>query len=400
MRKVIYLTLGLFLIFALTASAEKKKTKEKEKDGYHFTDLKRLPTTSVKSQDRAGTCWSWSTISFLESEMMRLGKDSVSLSPLFVVWNTYNGKADKYVRMHGKVNFGQGGASADVTWAIKNYGIVPLSVYSGLNYGEDVHVHGELDDVLKGYVDAIVKNSNKKLSTAWKRGYDAVLDAYLGAKPEKFTWQGKEYTPMTFATDACGLNMDDYVSLTSFTHHPFYTQFALEVEDNWIGEMSYNLPLDELMDVLDKAIDKGYSFAWGSDVSEKGFARKGLAVVPEVDTKEMSDAEIEKWVKMPQKDKDAELLKRPGKEKEITQELRQQEFDNYLTTDDHGMHIIGKAVDQLGHKYFIVKNSWGKYGDYEGYLYASYPFVAYKTTSVMIHKDALPQELKNKLGIK
>lgn len=400
MRKVIYLTLGLFLIFALTASAEKKKTKEKEKDGYHFTDLKRLPTTSVKSQDRAGTCWSWSTISFLESEMMRLGKDSVSLSPLFVVWNTYNGKADKYVRMHGKVNFGQGGASADVTWAIKNYGIVPLSVYSGLNYGEDVHVHGELDDVLKGYVDAIVKNSNKKLSTAWKRGYDAVLDAYLGAKPEKFTWKGKEYTPQTFTKEVTGLNMDDYISLTSFTHHPFYEQFALEVPDNWIGEMSYNIPLDEMMDVLDKAIDKGYSFAWGSDVSEKGFARKGLAVVPEVDTKEMSDAEIEKWVKMPQKDKDAELLKRPGKEKEITQELRQQEFDNYLTTDDHGMHIIGKAVDQLGHKYFIVKNSWGKYGDYEGYLYASYPFVAYKTTSVMIHKDALPQELKNKLGIK
>ncbi len=400
MRKVIYLTLGLFLIFALTASAEKKKTKEKEKDGYHFTDLKRLPTTSVKSQDRAGTCWSWSTISFLESEMMRLGKDSVSLSPLFVVWNTYNGKADKYVRMHGKVNFGQGGASADVTWAIKNYGIVPLSVYSGLNYGEDVHVHGELDDVLKGYVDAIVKNSNKKLSTAWKRGYDAVLDAYLGAKPEKFTWKGKEYTPQTFTKEVTGLNMDDYISLTSFTHHPFYEQFALEVPDNWIGEMSYNIPLDEMMDVLGKAIDKGYSFAWGSDVSEKGFARKGLAVVPEVDTKEMSDAEIEKWVKMPQKDKDAELLKRPGKEKEITQELRQQEFDNYLTTDDHGMHIIGKAVDQLGHKYFIVKNSWGKYGDYEGYLYASYPFVAYKTTSVMIHKDALPQELKNKLGIK
>lgn len=400
MRKVIYLTLGLFLIFALTASAEKKKTKEKVKEGYHFTDLKRLPTTNVKSQDRAGTCWSWSTISFLESEMMRMGKDSVSLSPLFVVWNTYNGKADKYVRMHGKVNFGQGGASADVTWAIKNYGIVPLSIYSGLNYGEEVHAHGELDDVLKGYVDAIVKNSNKKLSTAWKRGYDAVLDAYLGAKPEKFTWKGKEYTPHTFTKEVTGLNMDDYISLTSFTHHPFYEPFALEVPDNWIGEISYNIPLDEMMDVLDKAIDKGYSFAWGSDVSEKGFARKGLAVVPEVNTKEMSDAEIEKWVKMPQKEKDAELLKRPGKEKEITQELRQQEFDNYLTTDDHGMHVVGKAVDQLGNKYFIVKNSWGKYGDYEGYLYASYPFVAYKTTSVMIHKDALPQELKNKLGIK
>ena len=213
--------------------------------------------------------------------------------------------------MNGHVNFGQGGASADVTWAIRNYGIVPLSLYSGLNYGEEVHVHGELDAILKGYLDAVVSNPNKKLSTAWLRGYDGILNAYLGEKPEKFTWQGKEYTPMTFATDACGLNMDDYVSLTSFTHHPFYTQFALEVEDNWIGEMSYNLPLDELMDVLDKAIDKGYTFSWGSDVSEIGFTRDGLAVVPDVNIKEMSDAEIAKWVKMPKTQQQAELLKIP-----------------------------------------------------------------------------------------
>lgn len=373
---------------------------EKQEEGYQFTDIKRLPTTSVKSQDRAGTCWSWSTISFLESEIMRMGKDSVSLSPMFVVWNTYHEKGVKYVRMQGKLNFGQGGASADVTWAIKDHGIVPLELYKGLNYGEEVHVHGELDAVLKGYVDAIVSNPNKKISTAWLRGYDAVLNEYLGAKPEKFTWKGKEYTPQTFATQACGLNMDDYISLTSFTHHPFYTQFAIEVPDNWIGEMSYNLPLDELMDVLDKAIDKGYTFSWGSDVSEAGFTREGLAVVPDVNFKEMSDAEIAKWVKMPKSQQNAELLKKPGKEKEITQEIRQIEFDNQLTTDDHGMHVIGKAVDQIGNKYFIVKNSWGAYNKYDGYLYASYPFVAYKTTSVMIHKDALPKELKKKLGIK
>ena len=319
---------------------------------------------------------------------------------MYVVWNTYHGKADKYVRMNGHVNFGQGGASADVTWAIKNYGIVPLELYKGLNYGEDVHVHGELDDVLRGYINGVIQNSNKKLSTAWQKGYDAVLDAYLGKKPEKFTWKGKEYTPQTFATDACGLNMDDYISLTSFTHHPFYTTFALEVEDNWIGEVSYNLPLDVLMEVLDQAIDKGYTFAWGSDVSEIGFTRDGMAIVPEVNIKEMSDAEIAKWVKMPKAQQNAELLKKPGKEKEITQELRQEEFDNKKTTDDHGMHVIGKAVDQIGNKYFIVKNSWGDYGKYNGYLYASYPFVAYKTTSIMIHKDALPKDLKKKLGIK
>ncbi len=373
---------------------------EKQEEGYQFTDIKRLPTTSVKSQDRAGTCWSWSTISFLESEIMRMGKDSVSLSPMFVVWNTYHEKGVKYVRMQGKLNFGQGGASADVTWAIKDHGIVPLELYKGLNYGEEVHVHGELDAVLKGYVDAIVSNPNKKISTAWLRGYDAVLNEYLGEKPEKFTWKGKEYTPQTFATQACGLNMDDYISLTSFTHHPFYTQFPIEVPDNWIGEMSYNLPLDELMDVLDKAIDKGYTFSWGSDVSEAGFTREGLAVVPDVNFKEMSDAEIAKWVKMPKSQQNAELLKKPGKEKEITQEIRQIEFDNQLTTDDHGMHVIGKAVDQIGNKYFIVKNSWGAYNKYDGYLCGSYPFVAYKTTSVMIHKDALPKELKKKLGIK
>ena len=347
MRKFTCFTLGLLLACAVTVNAQEQKN---DQEGYKFTDIKRLPTTSVKSQDRAGTCWSWSTISFLESEIMRMGKDSLSLSPMYVVWNTYHAKGDKYVRMNGHVNFGQGGASADVTWAIRNYGIVPLSLYSGLNYGEEVHVHGELDAILKGYLDAVVSNPNKKLSTAWLRGYDGILNAYLGEKPEKFTWQGKEYTPMTFATDACGLNMDDYVSLTSFTHHPFYTQFALEVEDNWIEEMS--------------------------------------------------DAEIAKWVKMPKTQQQAELLKKPGKEKEITQELRQQEFDNKLTTDDHGMHVIGKAVDQIGNKYFIVKNSWGDYGKYKGYLYASYPFVAYKTTSVMIHKDALPKDLKKKLGIK
>lgn len=395
MKKFTSLTLGLLLAATTIATAQ-----DKADEGYKFTDIKRLPTTSVKSQDRAGTCWSWSTISFLESEIIRKGKDSVSLSPMFVVWNTYHAKGDKYVRMNGHVNFGQGGASADVTWAIQNYGIVPLELYKGLNYGEDVHAHGELDAVLKGYVDAVIKNPNKKLSTAWQRGYDGVLDAYLGEKPEKFNWKGKEYTPMTFTSDACGLNMDDYISLTSFTHHPFYTQFALEVEDNWIGEMSYNIPLDEMMEVLDKAIDNGYTFSWGTDVSEMGFTRDGLAVVPDENIKEMSDAEIAKWVKMPKSAQQAELLKKPGKEKVITQELRQKEFDNKLTTDDHGMHVVGKAVDQIGNKYFIVKNSWGNYGKYNGYLYASYPFVAYKTTSIMIHKDALPKDLKKKLGIK
>lgn len=402
MRKITLLLLSLFLAIATVtiAADNKKKNKEEKKEGYQFTELKRLPATSVKSQDRAGTCWSWSTISFLESEIMRLGKDSVNLSPMYIVWNTYDEKANKYVRMHGCINFGQGGASADVTWAIKNYGIVPLDLYKGLNYGEEVHAHGELDGILKAYIDVVVKNPNRKISTAWKRGYNAILDEYLGKKPETFTYKGKEYTPMSFYKDVTGLNMEDYVSLTSFTHHPFYTQFALEVPDNWIGEMSYNLPLDELMNVLDQAIDKGYTFSWGSDVSEIGFLRDGIAVIPDIENVETSDAEIAKWVKMNKSDKQAKLAEKPAKEKTITQEMRQEAFDNYETTDDHGMHAVGKAVDQNGNKYFIVKNSWGNYNKYNGYLYASYPFVAYKTTSVMIHKDALPQALKEKLGIK
>jgi bleomycin hydrolase len=394
-RIIIYVLMALW-VMPFTA---KSQTEEK-KEGYQFTDIKRLPATSVKSQDRAGTCWSWSTISYLESEIIRLGKDSVSLAPLYIVWNTYDEKAKRYVRWHGNLNFGQGGAFADVLWVIKNYGIVPLSEYSGLNYGEDVHVHGELDAVLTAYVETIVKNPNKKLSTAWLRGYDAVLDAYLGAKPQKFNYKGKEYTPETFYKNATGLNMDDYVSLTSFTHHPFYTSFPIEVPDNWIGEVSYNIPIDELMGIMDKAIDNGYSFAWGSDVSEDGFTRSGIAVVPDIKSTEMSDAEIAKWTSLPKDKKMEEWLKNPGKEKQITQEMRQISFDNYQTTDDHGMHAMGKATDQFGNKYFIVKNSWGEYGDYKGYLYASYAFVKYKTLNIVIHKDAIPKELKNKLGIK
>lgn len=395
MKKITSLALAVGLAFSLYAQ------EKKEAEGYKFTELKRLPATSVKSQDRAGTCWSWSTISLLESEMMRMGKDSVSLSPMYIVWHTYDAKADKYVRMHSSMNFGQGGASADVTWAIKNYGIVPLEIYKGLNYGEEVHAHGELDGILKAYLNIVVSNPNRKISTAWKQGYQGILDAYLGEIPEKFTFRGKEYTPMTFYTEATGLNMDDYVSLTSFTHHPFYSAFALEVPDNWIGEISYNIPLDELMDVLDKAIDNGYTFAWGTDISEKGFSREGMAVVPTADIQEMSGAEITKWVALSKKEQEAQLYKfdKPGKEKTITQEMRQEGFDNYQTTDDHGMHVVGKAVDQAGNKYFIVKNSWGDYNKHHGYLYASYPFVAYKTTSVMIHKDALPKDLKKKLGI-
>ena len=397
-RTIIYAVALLVMPFAAKSQTEGK---EEKKEGFQFTETKRLPATSVKSQDRAGTCWSWSAISFFESEMMRLGKDSVSLAPLYIVWNTYNEKAKRYIRMHGHMNFDQGGSFADVLWAIKNYGIVPITDYSGLNYGEDIHAHGELNAVLKAYIEAVAKNPNKKLSSAWLNGFNGILDAYLGAKPEKFKHKGKEYTPETFYKNATGLNMDDYVSLTSFTHHPFYTSFPIEVPDNWIGGMSYNIPISDLMSIMDKAIDNGYSFAWGSDISEDGFVRRGsVAVIPELDNVEMADAEIAKWTAMPKSKKIEEWLKNPGKEKQVNQQIRQDAFDNYQTTDDHGMNVIGKATDQNGNKYFIVKNSWGEYGDYKGYLYASYTFVEYKTLNIVIHKNAIPSDLKKKLDIK
>ena len=391
------------LIFGLSFLANAQDAKSNQPKGYQFTDIKRLPATSVKDQARAGTCWSWSGISFFESEMIRMGKEPIDLSAMYIVRHAYSDKATKFVRLHGSMNFAVGGAFCDVMHVIKNYGIVPMDVYKGLNYGEPNHAFGEIDDVLAGYVNAVIKNSNKKLSTAWKKGFDGILDAYLGEEPEKFEYKGKEYTPRTFADEVVGLNMDDYVSLTSFTHHPFYSQFAIEVPDNWLWGMSYNLPIDELAQVMSNAIDNGYTFAWASDVSERGFqtSQPGVAVVPTTDTKEMSGAEIARWEAMPKGNQTPDAFRQgPAPEKEITQEMRQQEFDNYLTTDDHGMHVIGKAKDQNGTVYYIVKNSWNQYNKFGGYFYASEPFMKYKTMNIIVHKNAIPKDIRKKLGIK
>ena len=391
------------LIFGLSFLANAQDVQKDQPKGYQFTDIKRLPATSVKDQARAGTCWSWSGISFFESEMIRMGKEPIDLSAMYIVRHAYSDKATKFVRLHGSMNFAVGGAFCDVMHVIKNYGIVPMDVYKGLNYGEPNHAFGEIDDVLAGYINAVIKNSNKKLSTAWKKGFDGILDAYLGEEPEKFEYKGKEYTPRTFADEVVGLNMDDYVSLTSFTHHPFYSQFAIEVPDNWLWGMSYNLPIDELAQVMSNAIDNGYTFAWASDVSERGFqtSQPGVAVVPTTDTKEMSGAEIAKWEAMPKGNQTPDAFRQgPAPEKEITQEMRQQEFDNYLTTDDHGMHVIGKAKDQNGTVYYIVKNSWNQYNKFGGYFYASEPFMKYKTMNIIVHKNAIPKDIRKKLGIK
>lgn len=377
--------------------------KEKPADsGYVFTETISLPVTSVKNQYRSGTCWSYSAISFLESELLRNGKDTFDLSEMYCVRECYGDKAPLYVRFQGKHNFGGGGAAHDVTYVLKNYGMIPEQVYSGLVIGEDKPVHGEMDAVLEAYVDAVIKNPNRKLTPVWEKGYDGILDAYLGPVPEKFTYNGVEYTPESFAK-MLGLNPDDYVELTSYTHHPFYSKFILEVPDNWLMDEVYNVPLEDMMKIIDNSLEKGYTVVWGSDVSEKGFSWKnGVAIVPDKDAPELAGLEQSKWEKMTDKEKE-ELLykfKKPVPEKKITQEMRQQEFDNYQTTDDHGMHIYGMAKDQDGNIYYIVKNSWGTDGHkYDGHFYASKPFVELKTMDIMVNKNAIPKDIRTKLGL-
>lgn len=369
---------------------------------YVFTPVKELKITPVKNQSRTGTCWCFSTMSFLESELLRQGKGEYDLSEMFIVSHSYKDKADKFVRLHGKLNFAQGGSFEDVLYAWKHYGIVPESVMTGLQYGEEQHAHSEMEGAATAYVNAIIKNSNGKLSPVWKKGFDGIIDAYLGELPETFTYNGKEYTPMSFAKEL-GVNADDYVSLTSYTHHPFYSKFAIEVEDNWRWADSYNLPLNEFMEVFENAINNGYSIAWGSDVSEKGFTRNGVAVVPDIKTMETAGSDQNRWVGLSRAEKDAEIrkmLEKPCKELTITQEMRQKDYDNYQTTDDHGMHIYGIAKDQTGKKFYMVKNSWGTDNKYKGTWYASEAFVAYKTMNIVVHKDALPKAIKAKLGIK
>lgn len=384
------------------ASAQDEVTDSNK--GYIFTPVIEIPATDVKDQHRSGTCWSFSGLSFIESEMIRMGKPEVDLSEMFVVWHCYSKKAEKYVRMHGNTNFGPGGAFHDVTWVMKNYGMVPQAAFTGLAIEEDKPVHNEMDEVLKSHVEAIVKNKNKKLSPAWHDSFDDLLLNYLGQLPEKFDYEGKEYTPLSFVNDYMDINPDDYVEIGSFTHHPFYEKFIIEIPDNWLWDEIYNVPLNEMIEIMDYALENGYSIAWGADVSDKGFASKkqGVAVVPDVDITEMDDSELSKWENLSETEKENELYKLdgPGTEKEITQAMRQIDFDNYTSTDDHGMHIIGVANDQNGTPYYIVKNSWGDYNDHEGYFYASKPYVALRTIDFMVHKDAIPKSIAKKLGIK
>ena len=394
-KLLIFLALG---ISAVSVSAQ-PRTAPKMPD-LQFTTVKANPITSVKNQNRSGTCWAYSAIGFFESEAIRLGKITDTLkypdfSEFYVVSNSYYERGIKYVRLDGNLTFGAGSEADDVLDIIRDYGIVPQEAMTGMNYGTDLPVQAELDGVLEAFVKVIAKNPNRTLSTAWARAYKAIIDEYLGKCPEKFTVDGKEYTPKSYR-DALKINPADYVTLTSYTHHPFYTKFAIEVCDNWRGDLAWNVPVDELMTVLDNAINNGYTAAWGADVSHPGFTRNGLAINLDTKAPASSGSDQERWVGK-EEGKPAPVV---VKEIEPTQESRQTDFDNKSVTDDHGMQIYGIAKDQDGKKYYMVKNSWGETGKYKGIWYATESYVKGQTLDIMVHKDAIPKDIKAKLGIK
>ena len=390
--------LGMFCMSAMAQEANKE-------EGFVFTTVKANPVTSVKNQNRAGTCWCYSTMAFLESELLRMGKGEYDFSEMFIVHNTYLDRADKAVRTHGDVSFSQGGSFYDVLYGMEKFGMVPeAEMRPGVMYGDTLSNHNELTAVSNAVVDAIAKGRLRSLQKdsnnqmLWKKAIESIHDIYLGERPEKFTYNGKEYTPKSFF-QSLGLKADDYVSLTSYTHEPFYSSFVLEIQDNWRWAKSYNLPLDELMQVFDNAIMNGYTIAWGSDVSENGFNRNGVAVLPDEDkAQELSGSDMAHWLKL--KPEEKKLTSKPQPQKWVTQEERQVAYDNYETTDDHGMQIYGIAKDQMGNEYYMVKNSWGTDSKYKGHWYASKAFVRYKTMNIVVHKNALPKDIAKKLGIK
>ncbi len=361
---------------------------ESAKDKFAFTSIYNIERTSVKNQGSSGTCWSYSGNSFLESEMLRKGKPAVDLAEIYTARCVYIEKAKNYVRMHGAVSWGDGGELHDVTNMYAKYGAVPQSVYSGLNYGTTINRFGEMQDALKGMLDGIIKNSNGRLTPNWITAFTAALDAYLGKVPDKFEYNGKTYTPQTFAKEVVGLNAADYIEMSSLNDQPYYQKVFLPLPDNWSFDYVYNIQMDDITRVIDNALKNGYSVGWATDVSEKYFSWKnGVAYVPEKEFDEMTDAEKK------------DMFSGPKAERKVTPEMRQQAFDNYLTTDDHGMQIVGMSTDQNGKEYYLVKNSWGESNDHKGYLYVTKNYVQYKTTGIMVNKNAIPKDLAAKMKI-
>lgn len=361
---------------------------DSSKFGFKFTELINLQNTSVKNQGSSGTCWSYSGNSFLESEMIRNGREPIEISQLFTARNVYIEKGKNYVRLHGGLSLGEGGQLHDVINMYHKYGAVPREAYTGLNYGTEANKLGEMSAITEAILAAVVKNPNGKLTQRWINAYTNAIDSYLGEVPETFNYKGKNYTPKSFAKEVVGLNADDYIELSSFKDHPYYSKFTLLIPDNWSFDQVYNVSMTDITAIIDHALKNGYTVGWATDVSEKGFSWKnGVAYVPQKPYEKMTD------------DEKAGMFNGPKPELAISEDLRQQAFDNYSTTDDHGMHIIGLAKDQNGKEYYIVKNSWGVSNDYDGYLYVTKAFVQYKTTAFMLHKGGLPKDIAKKLGL-
>lgn len=368
-----------------------------------FTDVLVLPHTSVKDQNKSGTCWCFAGTSFFENEILKNTGDTVDISEMFTVRQCYLDKADRYIRMNGTVNFAEGGSIMDIPYVWRNYGAIPEEVYSGLNYGSDKHDHAELSAAISAYLSAINTNPGKKITTAWRRGLEGILDAYFGPVPQSFEYKGRTYTPATYA-QSLGLDMDRYVPLTSFSHHPYYQAFPLEVPDNWLWEKYYNIPLEDLKATVDRSLEKGHTVVWAADVSEGGFKWKdGVALMPRPkDEADMEGTELSKWVVLSDNERRESRFdfKGPVEEIEVTSESRQQDFDNRETTDDHGMEIVGIARDQKGNRYYKVKNSWDTNQVYGGYLYVSEPYFLAKTLSILVNADVLDRDTADKLGIR
>lgn len=393
-----FIVIAAALIVGISVSAQQRPSPMSEVD-YQFTTVIENPITPIKNQASSGTCWAYSALSFFESEAIRLGniKDPQQypdFSEFFVVSHSYMDRAVKYVMLDGKLNFGAGSQFEDVAHVIRDYGIVPNKDMTGMNYGTALPAQSELDAVLAAYVGAIARNPNRTLTTAWKRGFQAVLDEYLGECPQNFEVNGVQYTPKSYA-EAMKINPDDYIALTSFTHHPFYQEFVLEIPDNWRWDPMFNIPIDEFIEVLDYALENGYTAAWGADVSHAGFTRNGLGILIDA-AATAAGSDQERWVgKEEGKPAPVKIV-----EAEVTQESRQVGYENKTTTDDHGMHIFGIAKDQDGKKYYMVKNSWGETGKYKGIWYVTEAFVRNQTMNIMIHKSAVPKKYQKQYGIK